>query len=570
MPLSALKGRQLMLCDVIYQRGSKKTDWKDYINIIYRDMVTGKKDMYTIEEPEIDIFIVKEEYRNFKKPRHFIEKDKVETKTVKYKNVLWEIAKIGGEGTMEFYKTHSMKERKDLYKYPYVLGADVPIETYYRCLWNEQVGNCEKVDIHKAFLDIEVDQINYEGNIAKKGECPVNAVTIIDDKTDISYTFLYDDGNNPLIPEFVNNQESFQKKLHEEFDADYGVLTYKIYMFDNELEMLIQIFKLIKTICPDFVLIWNMGYDIPYLENRIRRLGVNPESIMCDKGFPTDSLFYYEDLRSFEWANKRDSFTISSKAHYSDQLINYAALRKSQGAVKRVNLDYVAKKEIGIGKVGYSDVATIRTLPYVDYVLFVLYNIGDVLSQRGIERKVKDVNNLYLISTTNNIGYTDALKQTVTFRGLMFTYLRKIGYVLGHNTNFGNETHGKYDENGDLLEIDDEDDTFEGAINGDPMLNIENGCKIFGAVSRFLYKFVVDFDFSSMYPNTIVAFNIFATTMIGKLYVLNHELKHPYDKDLGKEYIEDIIAGDMNHIGEKWHNLSSVDKLAQKIKQAYF
>ena len=186
MPLSVLKGRQLMLCDVIYQRGSKKTDWKDYINIIYRDMVTGKKDIYTIEEPEIDIFIVKEEYRNFKKPRHFIEKDKVETKTVKYKNVLWEIAKIGGEGTMEFYKTHSMKERKDLYKYPYVLGADVPIETYYRCLWNEQVGNCEKVDIHKAFLDIEVDQINYEGNIAKKGECPVNAVTIIDDKTDIS------------------------------------------------------------------------------------------------------------------------------------------------------------------------------------------------------------------------------------------------------------------------------------------------------------------------------------------------------------------------------------------------
>ena len=63
MPLSALKGRQLMLCDVIYQRGSKKTDWKDYINIIYRDMVTGKKDIYTIEEPEIDIFIVKEEYR---------------------------------------------------------------------------------------------------------------------------------------------------------------------------------------------------------------------------------------------------------------------------------------------------------------------------------------------------------------------------------------------------------------------------------------------------------------------------------------------------------------------------
>ena len=570
MPLSSLRGRQLMLCDVIYQRGSKKTDWKDYLNIVYRDMVTGKKEIFTIEEPTIDIFVVKEEYRDFKKPRHFIEKDKVDVKTVKYKDVLWEIAKLGGEATIYFYKNHSQKERRDLYKYPYVLGADVPIETYYRCLWNEQVGNCDKVSIHKAYLDIEVDQINFEGNIAKDGECPVNAVTIIDDTTDISYTFLYDDGNNPQIKDFVNNQDAFQKRLHEEFDEDYGVLTYKIYMFDNELEMLIQLFRLIKTICPDFVLIWNMGYDIPYLESRLKRLGVDPASIMCDNSFPTDSLYYYKDFKSFEWANKRDSFTVSAKTHYSDQLINYAALRKSQGAVKRVNLDYVAKKEIGVGKVGYSDVATIRTLPYVDYILFVIYNIGDVLSQRGIERKVRDVNNLYLISTTNNIGYTDALKQTVTFRGLMFTYLRKIGYVLGHNVNFGNETHGKYDENGDLLETEEEDEGFEGAINGDPMLNLENGIKIFGAVSRFLYKFVVDFDFSSMYPNSIVAFNIFATTMIGKLYILNHELKNPYDKDMGKEYIEDIIAGDLNHIGEKWHNLSPIENLAQKVKETYF
>ena len=48
MPLSSLRGRQLMLCDVIYQCCSKKNDWKDYLNIVYRDMVTGKKDIYTI------------------------------------------------------------------------------------------------------------------------------------------------------------------------------------------------------------------------------------------------------------------------------------------------------------------------------------------------------------------------------------------------------------------------------------------------------------------------------------------------------------------------------------------
>ena len=48
MPLSSLRGRQLMLCDVIYQRGSKKTDWKDYLNIVDRDRITGKKEICTI------------------------------------------------------------------------------------------------------------------------------------------------------------------------------------------------------------------------------------------------------------------------------------------------------------------------------------------------------------------------------------------------------------------------------------------------------------------------------------------------------------------------------------------
>lgn len=69
-----------------------------------------------------------------------------------------------------------------------------------------------------------------------------------------------------------------------------------------------------------------------------------------------------------------------------------------------------------------------------------------------------------------------------------------------------------------------------------------------------------------MYPNAIVAFNIFATTMIGKIFI-NIELEVTYDKDMGKEYIEDIIAGDVIHIGHKWHNLSSIEELNMKMKQ---
>lgn len=572
MPFTKLKGRDLTLIDVIYQRASKKTDWKDYLTVVYKDNLKDTKERFIIEEPTITLFVVKPEYRTFKKQRHFITMDKVDPVEVKYKGVKSFIAKEWGPQIYEQFKAADYKDKKKIFKYPYVMGGDIDIETYYRTIWSEQIGFPDKTNLTKIFLDIEVDQIDYKGNIARHGECEVNAITVGDDKTNTFHTFLYDNGKNEQIQEFVAHQKEFQKRVHEEFDERNGIFDYNIYMFENEAEMIIQVFRLINSLQRDFCLIWNMGFDIPYLIDRLYNLGINAESVMCSMDFPTQTLYYYEDKDTFEWANKRDYFSISSNTHFSDQLINYAALRKSQGAVKKVNLDAIAAKEQVPGKVTYKSVATIRTLPYVDYILFVLYNIGDVLTQLMIERKTKDLENLYLISSTNNIGYTDALKQTVTFRGLLYGYLKKRGMVLGHNVNFDNTDGGKYDENGERVyrdedNEDDEDDSFEGAINGDPLLNIANGLSIYRTASKYLYGLTIDFDFSSMYPNSIVAFNIFATTMIGKLYIFKFDLENPYDDDKGKEYIEDIIAGDLDHIGRKWHNLSGIEDLALKVMQ---
>ena len=72
-----------------------------------------------------------------------------------------------------------------------------------------------------------------------------------------------------------------------------------------------------------------------------------------------------------------------------------------------------------------------------------------------------------------------------------------------------------------------------------------------------------------MYPNSIVAFNIFATTMIGKLYIFKFALEKSDDEDMGKEYIEEIISGDLDHIGAKWHNLPHVEDIALRLRRVY-
>ena len=100
------------------------------------------------------------------------------------------------------------------------------------------------------------------------------------------------------------------------------------------------------------------------------------------------------------------------------------------------------------------------------------------------------------------------------------------------------------------------------------MLNAENGKMLYGKMSKFLIGLTIDFDFSAMYPSSIIAFNIFATTMIGKV-IIQFTPEVTYDTDMGKEYIEDVIGMNLLHIGHKWHNLSTVTELDAKIRDRF-
>ena len=72
-----------------------------------------------------------------------------------------------------------------------------------------------------------------------------------------------------------------------------------------------------------------------------------------------------------------------------------------------------------------------------------------------------------------------------------------------------------------------------------------------------------------MYPNSIVAFNIFATTMIGKVIIASGTIQNNYDEDLGKEYVEDLIQNDPVFMGHKWHNLSDFETLYIKLNNKF-
>lgn len=132
---------------------------------------------------------------------------------------------------------------------------------------------------------------------------------------------------------------------------------------------------------------------------------------------------------------------------------------------------------------------------------------------------------------------------------------------------------------------------FAGAIVGDPELNDYTGTIIFGRPSKYVFQYVVDFDYSSMYPNIIITFNMAPNTLIGKLFVnenpndlikkINNikiddlEVDEDEDEedvgviidDMGKEFIDNFLTGDIASTGAKWFNLPKIEDILKRVEK---
>lgn len=306
---------------------------------------------------------------------------------------------------------------------------------------------------------------------------------------------------------------------------------------------------------------------------------------MCHPDFPSKVCRFKADTRNFEIKNKNDVMILSSYTNFIDQMELYAANRKGGAELRNYKLNYIAKKELKDTKLDYSEDGNIKTLPYTNFEMFVSYNIKDVLLQYGIERRTSDLDTLYVSSYKNATPYSKVFKQTVVLRNVQYVnYLRR-GLVPGNNINVLFDTkqeEPKYDEDGNL--IDEEDDSFEGALVADPIYNDKVGIKIYGQISNNIFLNAIDFDMSSFYPSSIRAMNIDPSTLIFKMQLdlmqydiydgpipLNgvtwKKFVEEGEKDGSKEFIDNFQTGNYTTFGSKWMNMPSVEEVYARMKK---
>ena len=601
----------LMLHNVLYHRGSKKTNYKDALSIVYTNLRTKEKKVHTIDEPEIEIYFTKEDLRGYNHNKAYAYLDDVYCKRVKYRNVMFEIAnEIDGtsqnKGLNNYLKRCNSEgnyaAKKNVHRNRYVFGSDVSIETLYRIYWKLQYENDLPKPISKGFLDIETDIIDID-HFPRNGDCPISMVSLFEDKTNTMYTFCLDIENaKSQIDKFKTDIKDIINDNHELFDDIYGNIDYKVFMYGDERELLIHLFKTINMLKLDYVMIWNgCGFDMPFIIDRFKVLGLDPATHMCPEEFKYKEAYVYNDTRNFQAANKGDYVQMSSYTEYIDQMLLYAAMRKAQSELRSNKLSVIANKEIGDEKLDYHEETSsgIKTLLYDNYKLYYHYNIKDVLLQFGIERKCKDLDSLYIRLMSNVCPTNKAFKQTIFLAGRAYMEFLLQGLIIGNNNNIN------YGEQA----IDKKDGVlFSGALVGNPLNNANNGTLIFGKKSKFVFEYVIDFDFSALYPSIIIAFNISPATMIGKLFVdenpeiLARNINKAIDnrekekdnmkklsqltseglddddddeeaidvEDRGKSFVEDYLTGNIPNTGSKWFNLPSITDICKRIDKEYY
>lgn len=571
------KGYPLSLLNTIYHYPKKDNNgqWQPgAIDLIIKDNNTGEKFLETIVNPMYEYYILKD---GLAVPNYSLEYAMYEDckcVIVPFVNLQKDIAERLG-CLNEFYdniKNGNRMANKIMCNHnPSILLSDMDIEDNIRFQFSHTYENSYTKPT-KSYLDIEVDIINCSGDFVQLGECPINAVSFIDDQSLVIHSFLLRNEKNPLIAKFEEESKGpmLNMKLKQflidraggleqakKYKIDQMQVVFHFYDEKDEIELIRQLFNYINNLKPDFVLAWNMSFDIPYIIQRIINLGYKPSDIMCHPDFRYKEVVYMIDERNqFKYEERNDFAKISSYSVYLDQMIHFASRRKGGPAIANYRLDYIGLTTCGAQKLDYSHITkNIGELPYKDYETFVFYNIMDTIVQYRIEYKVNDINSAYNNVLLDNTRWSKIYRQTVYLKNRAAKSYYKYGMIMGNNVN----------QNTPKV-------SFPGAFVADPKLNSDYSKIRINDRPVSIYDNLNDFDYKALYPSITSEFNMSKSTLIAHVNIPDkvYEFENRFNRDEIKwkregQFMDDLQSHNWIEFFNRWFHFAGYEEMYDDV-----
>lgn len=245
---------------------------------------------------------------------------------------------------------------------------------------------------------------------------------------------------------------------------------------DSERDLLDRFLSVWETSHVDVVTGWFIDmFDIPYLVNRIRRvLGDDDVSRLSPWGMVETRL-----VKQFNRENVTYDIIGVSVIDYMRAYKKFTYKEKES-----YRLDFIANEEKVGRKLDYSDIGNLNDLYTRDPTKFIDYNVMDVVLVKKLDDKLKLLELIYTVSYFCKITFDDAFGTVKMWEALIHNHLMKKRVVVPVKRS----VHKR---------------PFEGGYVKEPLLGKQ--------------RWVVSFDFDSLYPHIVMALNISTETIDGRL-----------------------------------------------------
>lgn len=506
--------------------------------LTYEDGTTAPN-LRVLEDFKRKVYVTKPAYRRHKDKKESEALDRLQEIETTESDMAFNLSKrlVG-----TYPKRAKIATMSDVSLSSYVYGTDVNSSTILKYMYQKKYPDAN-TPYRLAVFDIETDTITNEIIVASL--CLDNKVYVVmkesmllsKDRVESQLHYLYE----KYIP-----KTDISSKIEPVFK-----------IVETEVELIRWILEQAHNEQPDFVAVWNVNYDVPYMVKRLKEFGVDPKDVFSDPKLP-ENLRYFEYVEGqkakvtasgvFKPKDPQEQWHVVRAAcsfYWIDAMCAYYFIRQGGKTVPGgYSLDNILNFELGskFKKLKFHNDPKIAELTGVDWhrymvgnrpLEYVIYNIWDTMSILELDKKTKDLSlNLPLLSGYSSFDIFHQNPKKI-IDALYFYYLDN-GRVLA------TKARGRNDDNDTLLGLEDWIVTLPIERTSDSGLKvIEEDPTLVTNIRAHVY----DSDQVSGYPNDTIAANVSRDTTSRELLSIEG-----FTKDIFKVENMNLIYGNVNAV----------------------
>lgn len=331
-------------------------------------------------------------------------------------------------------------------------GCDKSVMQFIQEKYPDEV-KFKKESINIVNFDIEVHSEDGFPH-AEEAAHPIVAITAKSSRSSVYHVW----GLKPYDPE---------KSPHKHLIIQY-------HHCESEVELMVKFLAWWKKDYPDVVTGWNIRFfDIPYIVNRLRRLG-------SEEGVKRLSPWGQVRQKLVQFKNKNMDSYVMLGIHQMDYYDLFTKFGSSYGPQESYSLDHISHVVLGERKLSYEEYGNLRKLYNENPQLYIDYNIKDVELVERIDDKLDLMGLAFTIAYKAGVNFSEVFGTTSIWDSIVYRELTKKSIVVPPMR--------------DRRTLANMDTKFAGGYVKE--------------VTPAMYQWVISFDLNSLYPNIIAQWNM--------------------------------------------------------------